>query len=111
MLTVAYSDSSVSAYQLNGNANGYAPPENPVSVDSQDDSTFFQQMYNAPGFFSIPICGSDEIAGAMFNIEPSMDDCNGLWPCCGKGYTAFKPGSSGNPPRKVKKTDANIEDE
>lgn len=104
-------NSSVMAYQLNGNANGYAQSDNPVVIDGQDDNTLLQDTWNSPGFFSIPICGSDEIVGAMINIDPSKNDCNGQWPCCGLDETAVSKGAVGNPPRKVKKTDESISDE
>ncbi|KAL9090903.1 MAG: hypothetical protein Q9165_005111 [Trypethelium subeluteriae] len=101
-LTVAnIVNSSLMGYQLNGNANGYQMPDNSMIVNGQGDlgDSIFQESHNTPGYFAVPICGADEMVGAMFNIDPEKDNCNDQWPCCGKPETGYSKGSSGNPPR------------
>ncbi|KAI9658286.1 MAG: hypothetical protein M1821_002419 [Bathelium mastoideum] len=78
-------NSSVMGYQLNNNANGYFMPENSMVIDGAgtEGEYVFQNQLNTPGWFSVPICSADDIFDAIFHIDPSQNNCNNQWPCCG----------------------------
>ena len=93
-------NSSVQAYQMNGNQNGYTMPdfqtlsEQAFIADPDDQSTPWQ-----PGMWPLPICGSDEMAGSLMSIDPAQNDCSSQWPCCGQFWSEMHPGAHGNPAR------------